>query len=47
MEKRKTSKKYSPKVRERAVRMALEHANDYAKVINHLFTAKTILRESS
>lgn len=30
MGKRKTSKKYSPEVRERAVRMVLEHAKDYA-----------------
>ncbi len=30
MEKRKTSKKYSPEVRERAVRMVLEHAKEHA-----------------
>lgn len=30
MEKRKTSKRYSPEVRERTVRMVLEHAKDHA-----------------
>lgn len=30
MEKRKTTKRYSPEVRERAVRMVLEHAKDHA-----------------
>jgi transposase-like protein len=30
MEKRKTSKKYSPEVRERAVRIVLEHAKEHA-----------------
>jgi len=30
MEKRKTSVRYSPEVRERAVRMVLEHGKDHA-----------------
>jgi transposase len=30
MEKRKTSNRYSPEVRERAVRMVLEHGKDHA-----------------
>ncbi len=30
MEKRKTTKRYSPEVRERAVRMVLEHGKDHA-----------------